>query len=216
MGNRSVIFNGQIDIICGPMFAGKTEELLKRLNRLRYAKIDFLTFKPKLDTRTDQSLLSRDGRTIATTELEKSTDIFEHLKQNPKISVIAIDEVQFFDDDIVEVVRILAKKNYYIILSGLDKDFRGEPFGCIAKLLSIADKVIKLTAICVKCGRPAAYSQRLINNKPASYKDPIILIGDTESYEARCYDHFQYEKEHKSQIEILADELLNDELLEGK
>lgn len=205
---KNVIFKGCIDVICGPMFAGKTEELLRILNRLEYAKIPFLTFKNKIDTRTIETLKSRNGKEIKTIQVESSIDILNHLKNNSNINVIAIDEVQFFDEDIIDIIRILANKGFYIILSGLDKDFRGEPFEIMKAILCIADRVIKLTAICIKCGNLATYTQRLINSKPATYKDPIILIGDQESYEARCYQHFEYQKEKESNVEKLVNEIL--------
>lgn len=181
----------RIEVICGPMFAGKTEELLRRLNRFKYAKIPFLVFKPKLDTRSKNELFSRSGLRIDSFEINNANEIIQIAKEYSDRKVIAIDEAQFFDNELIDVMNKLSKEGYYIILSGLDKDSRGEPFGIMPKLLCIADSVNKLTAICTICGDQANFTQRI--TKDDLDKD-IILIGDSESYEARCRKHFRINK----------------------
>lgn len=177
----------RVEVICGPMFAGKTEELLRRLNRFKYAKIPFLVFKPKLDTRSKNELFSRCGSKIDSFEIHQANEIFEIVNNNKNVKVIAIDEVQFFDKELIDVINQLSKEGYHIILSGLDKDSWGKPFGIMPNLLCIADTVNKLTALCSVCGEQANFTQRL-NNK--SNNKELILIGDSESYEARCRKHF--------------------------
>lgn len=181
---------GWIEVICGPMFAGKSEELLRRINRLKYADVDYLLFKPKIDTRTKKTAKSRDGREIPAIVIEKSTDIFDNLdKLDEKPHVIAIDEAQFLDEELADVCDHLANNGIIIFIAGLDNDFRGEPFTTMVKLLSIAEKVTKLTAICTECGAEATRTQRIIDGEPASYDSPLVLIGNNESYSARCRHH---------------------------
>ena len=188
---NKIIFDGGIEVICGPMFAGKTEELLRRLNRMKYAKIDYIIFKPIIDTRSASSIKSRNGKSEEAIEIKNPDEILSYLiENNLKPKVIAIDEAQFFDASIVEVATILANCGFHVVIAGLDKNFKGESFGYIPELLVQADKVTKLSAICTICGSEALFSQRLINNKPADYNSPIVLIGDHESYEARCRKHF--------------------------
>lgn len=178
---------GWIEVICGPMFAGKSDELIRSLHKLQYADVEYLVFKPKADSRTSQKIASRNGLTKAAIEINDPNEIFEIImKQNKNINIIAIDEAQFFDDSLVDVADVLADNGYVVMVAGLDRDFRGEPFGPIPKLLTKADYINKLTAICTECGAPASRTQRLINNKPAKYNDPLILVGNTESYAARC------------------------------
>lgn len=186
-----LVFDGGIEVICGPMFAGKTEELLRRLNRIEYAKIDYIIFKPVVDTRSLALVKSRNGKSKPAIEIHSPTEIFDYLiEHNLQPKVIAIDEVQFFDESIIEVATVLANKGFHIILAGLDKDFKGESFGCIPQLLVQADTVTKLSAVCTQCGSEALFSQRIINGEPADYNSPIVLIGDKEEYEARCRKHF--------------------------
>jgi len=194
--------DGWIEVITGPMFAGKTEELLRRVKRLEYAKKNIVVFKPLMDNRFSESeVVSHNNNRTKSVNISFASQIFEHI--NNHTDVVAIDEIQFLDSDVVGIVDFLASKGVRIIVSGLDKDFRGEPFSFMPKLLSLAEYVTKLTAICVKCGRPATRTQRIVNGKPARYIDPIVLIGAEESYEARCRScHKVYRKPnpHKGRI----------------
>ncbi len=186
--NRS---KGWIEAICGPMFAGKSEELLRRLNRLQYAEISYVLFKPLCDTRTSGTAKSRDGRTQKAIEVKTSKDILNYLDihKDKKYDAIAIDEAQFFDSELGVVCDQLANKGYVVYVAGLDLDFKGQPFESMAYVLSYADYITKLTAICTECGQEACRTQRLINKEHASLSDPIVIIGDKESYEARCRRH---------------------------
>lgn len=199
---KKIIYDGGIEVICGPMFAGKTEELLRRLNRMRYAKIDYIIFKPLIDTRSSHQIKSRNGKSENAIEIKWPFEILNYLRENNlKPKVIAIDEAQFFDHSIVEVASVLGNSGFHVIVAGLDKDFKGESFGPIPDLLVQADQITKLSAICTVCGSEALFSQRLINNEPADYNSKIILIGDKESYEARCRQHFvipNYPLDHTS------------------
>lgn len=177
--------NGFIEVVCGPMFAGKTEELIRRVRRLKYAKQKFQVFKPQIDNRytDDAAIVSHNLLTESCTLITQSKDILTLL--NPDTEAVIIDEAQFFDDDIIRVADDLANRGIRVIIGGLDRDFRGEPFGPMPQLLAIAEFVHKLTAICVVTGHPATRTQRLINGKPASYHDPIIVVGAAERYEPR-------------------------------
>lgn len=186
-----IILEGYLEVICGPMFAGKTEELLRILNRLKYAKVDYIIFKPILDSRSKNSIYSRNGQTEKAIEIKSASEILEYiLKCDKKYQVVAIDEAQFFDQEIIDVCLTLANHDFHVIVSGLDKNFKGEPFGYIPQIMAYANKIRKLTAICTQCGCEAHYSQRLIDGIPASYNSDLILIGDSENYEARCLNHF--------------------------
>jgi thymidine kinase len=181
---------GRIEVICGSMFCGKTEELIRRVRRAVIAKQSVQVFKPLLDNRYGiESVSSHTGQNIAAVALTSPREI--HGKLNPDTTVVAIDEAQFFDTSIVDVVDELAERGIRVILAGLDMDFRGEPFGQMPELLCRAEEVTKLHAICVVCGEPASRTQRLVNGSPARYDDPIILVGAQENYEARCRIHHQ-------------------------
>ncbi len=181
---------GRIEIICGSMFCGKTEELIRRVRRAVIAKQNVQVFKPGIDTRYGiERVTSHNGQNIEATAVAKSRDIFSHLI--PTTTVIAIDEIQFFDEEIVSVVDDLAERGLRVIGAGLDMDFRGVPFGPIPGLLARAEEVVKLQAICVICGDPATRTQRLVNGQPARFSDPIILVGAAEAYEARCREHHE-------------------------
>lgn len=178
---------GMVEVITGCMFAGKTEELIRRINVLQFAKKAVVVFKPKIDNRySDDLVVSHAGSSVASVQAEDSSDIQRYLNEHPEFDVIAIDEVQFFDDDIVLLINDLANAGKRVMVAGLDMDFRGEPFGIMPTLLTQAEFVTKLTAVCTQCGSPATRSQRLINGQPARYDDPIIMVGASESYEARC------------------------------
>ena len=176
--------NGFIEVVCGPMFAGKTEELIRRIRRLEYAKQNVLVFKPKIDTRyAAEEIVSHNLSKKPSIIIEKSDEILKFV--NDKTDAVVVDEVQFFDHGIIEITENLADRGIRVIVGGLDRDFRGEPFGPMPELLARAEFVIKLTAICVKSGLPATRTQRIINGKPAHYSDPTILVGANESYEPR-------------------------------
>lgn len=177
--------DGWVEVISGSMFAGKTEELIRRIKRLQYAKKNIIVFKPSIDNRYSlDEIVSHSGMSIKSETIEDSMDILKYI--DGRIDAVAIDEVQFFDEKIVDVIDYLADKGIRVIVTGLDQDFRGEPFGCMPQLLTKAEFVSKLTAICSVCGAQATRTQRLVNNKPASYNDPIVMVGASESYEPRC------------------------------
>ncbi len=182
--------NGFIEVVCGPMFAGKTEELIRRIKRLEYAKQNVLVFKPKLDTRYEiEEIVSHNLSKKPSIVIGNSVEIYKYIESNTH--AVVIDEVQFFDFDIIEITEYLADKGIRVIVGGLDRDFRGEPFGPMPKLLARAEFVTKLTAICVKSGLPATRTQRIINGKPAHYDDPTILVGADESYEPRARQYHE-------------------------
>ena len=188
---------GWIEVISGCMFAGKTEELIRRINVLSYAKKNIIVFKPKIDNRySDSEIVSHSGAKVPCLVVEKAQDILKKIEADTE--VVAIDEVQFFDKDIVEVCEYLADKGIRVMVAGLDKDFRGESFGVMPELLTRAEFVTKLTAVCAKCGAPATRTQRLVNGKPAGFGDPIVMVGADESYEPRCrHCHQVPNKPHK-------------------
>ena len=176
---------GWIEVICGCMFAGKTEELIRRINVLSYARKNILVFKPKIDDRySTTEIASHAGSKVPCIVISEAKEIIDHV--NYDTDVVAIDEVQFFDEDVVDICEYLADSGLRVMVAGLDKDFRGEPFGVLPDLLTRAEFVTKLTAVCAKCGAPATRTQRIINGKPASFNDPIVLVGAKEAYEPRC------------------------------
>ena len=178
---------GILEVITGCMFAGKTEELIRRINVFKFAKKEVVVFKPKIDNRYSENLIvSHAGSSVKSVLVQKSTEILEFMKQHPEYEIIAIDEVQFFDEDIVLVINDLADAGKRVMVAGLDMNFRGEPFGVMPILMTQAEFVTKLTAVCTQCGSPGTRTQRLVNGKPAKYDDPLILVGASESYEARC------------------------------
>ncbi len=178
--------DGTIEVITGVMFSGKSEELLRRVRRAVIARKSVQLFKSHLDDRYSgiHAISSHDGRRVEARPVSGSLEIVEHVESG--VDVVAIDEVQFLDDRIVEVVNRLADQGIRVIASGTDMDFRGRPFGPIGALLAVADRVDKLHAICVVCGDPATRNQRLIDGRPAPAAGPVIQVGGSESYEARC------------------------------
>lgn len=176
---------GKITVICGSMFAGKTEELIRLARRSLYAKKHVQVFKPAVDDRYDQTMVVTHMGVKHTAAPVASVQELR-TKLLPETEVVLIEEAQFFDDSIVSLVVDLGDSGKDVICAGLDQDFRRQPFGPMPKLLAIADEVVKLRAICLKCGAPASHTYRVIDGKPAHWDDPIILIGATESYEARC------------------------------
>lgn len=185
--------HGCIEVIVGPMYSGKSEELIRRLKRAEIARQNVLVFKPVIDNRyCVENVVSHSGVRFKAHRIDKASDILTYIEEDTQ--VVGIDEVQFFEEKVVEIARTLADRGLRVIAAGLDMDFRGEPFGPTPKLMAIAEFVDKLTAICMICGDPAHRTQRLINGSPASYDDPTILVGATESYEARCRLHHQVPK----------------------
>jgi thymidine kinase len=178
--------SGWLELICGSMFSGKTEELLRRVRRAEIARKKVQLFKPQIDNRyglervASHNGVAREDVIVVSTPLE----LLDRL--DAETEVVAIDEVQFFDWAIADVCNTLADSGRRVIAAGLDQDFRGEPFGPMPLLLALAERVDKLNAICVCCGANASRTQRLIDGRPARYDDPIILVGGSESYEARC------------------------------
>lgn len=168
------------------MFSGKTEELLRRIRRAEIARKKVQVFKPAIDNRygvvrvASHNGVARDDAII----VASAQDILARLASD--VEVVAVDEVQFFDDGVIDVCDLLAGRGLRVIAAGLDQDFRGEPFGPIPALMALAEYVDKLQAICVVCGAAASRTQRLIDGKPARYDDAVILVGGSESYEARC------------------------------
>jgi len=179
---------GQIEVICGSMFCGKTEELIRRVRRAIIAKQTVQVFKPIIDHRYGvERVTSHDGQNLEAQPIAKAGEIPALL--SPKTTVVAIDEAQFFDEAIIPIIEDLATRGIRVICAGLDLDFRGEPFGFMPQILARAEEVTKLHAICVVCGEEASRTQRLVNGSPARYDDPIIMIGAKEVYEARCREH---------------------------
>ena len=181
---------GAIVVVCGSMFAGKSEELIRRARRALYAKKKVQVFKPQIDNRYDESMVvTHMGVKHEALPVKNVADLSAKIERNTQI--VLIEEVQFFDDSIVDLAVELADKGKEVICAGLDQDFRREPFGPMPRLLAVADEVVKLRAICMNCGAPASHTYRQIDGKPAHRDDTIILIGATESYEARCRNCFK-------------------------
>ncbi len=169
---------GSIEVICGSMFSGKTEELMRRLKRARIARLSVEIFSPKADTRySETALVSHNSNSIPSMPVSKASSI---LAPGSQVQVVGIDEAQFFDDELPDVCNQLANKGVRVIVAGLDMDFQGKPFGPMPALMAIAESVTKLHAVCVVCGNPALYSYRIVPG------DGQILLGEKESYEPRC------------------------------
>jgi thymidine kinase len=169
---------GSIEVICGSMFSGKTEELIRRVKRGQIAKLSIEIFKPKIDTRYNEiDIVSHDASTIKSTPVENASAI---LLLGSNAQIVGIDEAQFFDDELPDVCNKLANKGIRVIVAGLDMDYKGKPFGPLPAIMAMAESVTKVHAVCVICGNPALYSYRLVKN------DTKILLGEKESYEPRC------------------------------
>lgn len=176
---------GRIELICGSMFSGKTEELIRLLRRAVIAKQQVQVFKPAIDDRFHvEKVTSHVGRVFEARPVSSAAEIHVHLA--PETTVVAIDEVQFFDPAVVEICEQLAEQGKRVICAGLDMDFRGVPFGPMPDLLARAEHVTKLHAICVICGEEASRTQRLVEGEPVAYDDPVVMVGASEAYEARC------------------------------
>jgi thymidine kinase len=188
--NASTVPTGSLTVITGSMFSGKTEELIRRLRRSLYARRSVQVFKHALETRSDfTEIRSHNGVPHEAGAVSTSEELLERIE--PETDVVAVEEAQFFDEGIVDACRSLADSGYQVIVAGLDMDFRGRPFGPMPNLLAEADEVVKLRAICARCGRDASRSQRLIDGKPAPASAPTILVGAQETYEARCRQHHE-------------------------
>lgn len=177
--------SGWIEVICGSMFSGKSEELIRQIRHVLLAKQNIIVFKPKIDTRyAEKEIVSHNGNKVTAIPIDKPQNIMDYLTD--EIDVVAIDEVQFFDNTIINIVQELANKGYRVIVAGLDQDFRGEPFHPMPELMAISEQITKLHAVCAVCGAPASRTQRLINQQPAHYDDDIVVLGAFEAYEPRC------------------------------
>ncbi len=181
---------GSVEVIVGSMFSGKTDELIRRLRRATIARQNVQVFKPAIDRRyAETKVTSHAGNDYDAKPIESSANILKNLK--PETTVVAIDEAQFFDPDLITIVRELADEGLRVIVAGLDTDFRGEPFGPMPYLMAQAEHVDKLHAICMVCGEEASRTQRLVNGRPAHYNDPVVIVGASELYEARCRKHHE-------------------------
>ena len=181
---------GQIEVICGPMFSGKTEELIRRLKRAVIARRKVQVFKPRVDSRYDpEAVVSHSQQKMLSTVIGKASEVLERLAQD--VEVVGIDEVQFLGPDIVPVVKSLADRGLRVVVAGLDQDFRGEPFDPMPQLLAEAEYITKELAICVVCGNPANRSQRILAGPGSSSER--VLVGGLESYEPRCRKDFSPE-----------------------
>jgi thymidine kinase len=170
------------------MFSGKTDELIRRLVRATIAKQKVQVFKPAIDVRyAVEKVTSHAGSNFDAIPVEKASEILEKLEAD--ITVVGIDEAQFLDPEIVKIAQDLAAQGIRVLVAGLDMDFKGEPFGPMPVLMSLAESVEKLHAICMVCGDEASRTQRLVNGKPARYDDPVVIVGASEMYEARCREH---------------------------
>lgn len=189
---------GKLEVICGSMFSGKTEELMYRLRRAEYAKKNVITIKHKIDNRGSYScIVSHDGaqrKAYPITSCEEGLKTLIELGSNQSVDVVGIDEIQFFPEEAIPIIRRMVDEGTRVIVAGLDLDFRGEPFGIVPVLMALADEVTKLRAICMECGDEANFTQRLIDGNPAKFDDPLILVGGQECYECRCRNCYQIDQ----------------------
>ncbi|GAB3044810.1 thymidine kinase [Virgibacillus ainsalahensis] len=195
--------SGWIEVICGSMFSGKSEELIRRVRRATYGNLSIRVYKPAIDNRYDgETVVSHNGTSTVARPVNSSHDILHDM--NWDVDIVGIDEAQFFDEKLVEVAEELANQGIRVIIAGLDTDFRGEPFGPMPKLMALCESMTKLNAICPICASPASRTQRLIDGKPASYDDPIIQVGASESYEPRCRHHHEVPNKPGSKLENIS------------
>ena len=179
---------GSLEVVCGSMFCGKTEELIRRLRRAEIARQKVQVFKPAIDTRyVEEKVMSHAGMAFDAIPVRDAVEILSSLA--PETTVVGIDEAQFMSAEIMNVVDELVERGMRVIVAGLDMDFRGEPFGMMPFLMAKAERVEKLRAICMVCGESASRTQRLVNGSPARYDDPVVIVGASEMYEARCRQH---------------------------
>jgi thymidine kinase len=181
---------GSIEVITGSMFSGKTDELIRRLRRALIARQNIQVFKPAIDNRyAEEKVTSHAGGAYEAIPVRCAGDVFKHLKN--ETTVVAIDEAQFFESEVISIVQKLADQGMRVIVAGLDTDFRVEPFGPMPVIMAQAERVDKLQAICMVCGEPATRTQRLVDGRPAHYHDPVVIVGASELYEARCRKHHE-------------------------
>jgi thymidine kinase len=181
---------GSIEVITGSMFSGKTDELIRRLRRATIARQKVQVFKPAIDNRyAVEKVTSHAGSDFAAQPVRSASEISVQMEKGT--TVVAIDEAQFFDVGIIAICQAMADRGIRVIVAGLDTDFRGEPFGPMPVLMAQAEVVDKLHAICMVCGEPASRTQRLIDGRPANYEDPVVVVGASELYEARCRKHHE-------------------------
>ena len=194
---------GGIEVITGVMFSGKSEELIRRVRRAIIARRRVQVFKSHLDARYAglYTVSTHDGRELEATPVDSAAEIFRQVR--PDTELVAIDEAQFLDPEVVTVASALAARGVRVVLAGTDTDFRGEPFGAMGNLLAIAESVDKLQAICVICGDLATRNQRLVDGKPARYDSPTILVGGREAYEARCRHCHRVPRRDEDQTALL-------------
>lgn len=185
IGTIMIHNKGNLEVICGSMFSGKSEELIRRLRRAQIAQLAIQVFKPSIDNRTTTEYIhAHSGEKLKAIAVDQADQLEAFLL--PTTKVIGIDEVQFFDSGIVPLLHKLVQEGKHIIVGGLDLDFRGIPFGPMPALLALADRVTKLKAVCMQCQDDAHFTQRLVNGRPAKMSDPLIVIGAQECYQARC------------------------------
>jgi thymidine kinase len=186
---------GTLEVICGPMFSGKSEELIRRLRRAKIARQSVAVFKHAFDVERSDSeeVVSHSGIRIDAYAIHNPQEVAQYAREHD-ICVIGIDEVQFFPQEIIATICALVDSGRRVIVGGLDLDFRGVPFGPMPTLLAIADKITKLRAICTECGQDAHFSQRLVNGHPARFDDPIVMVGAQEAYQARCRGCFSIDR----------------------
>ena len=181
--NGEMMRRGRVEVICGSMFSGKTEELIRRMKRAKFARQKVEIFKPSLDTRySDEDVVSHEGNAITSTPVENAASI---LLMGSDCDVLGIDEAQFFDSQIVDVCNELANRGIRVIVAGLDLDFKAQPFGPMPLLCAIADEVTKVHAICVRCGALAYVSHRIVEG------DRQVLLGETHEYEPLCRECYE-------------------------
>ncbi len=194
---------GWIEVIAGVMFSGKSEELMRRVRRATIARKRVQVFKSHLDDRYAglYNVSSHDGRDLEAIPVDSASQIAQKL--DSMAQVVAVDEVQFLDAGIIALATALAERGRRVILAGLDTDFRGEPFGAMPQLMAVGEQVTKLHAICVLCGNPASRNQRLIDGRPARWDSPTIMVGATQSYEARCRACHRVERDDAMQVPLL-------------
>ena len=181
--HQKPINSGWIEVICGGMFCGKTEELLRRIRRAKIANLSTIIFKPHIDTRYSKNkIVSHNNNSMDSVIIKKTKDLFDI---GNKYDVVGIDEAQFFDSHLIEMCKNLANRNTRVIVAGLDSDYRGSPFGPMPDIMCESDYLDKLTAICIKCGNPASFTQRITKQLEQ------VVIGETDVYEARCRNCFE-------------------------
>lgn len=187
------------------MFSGKSEELIRRVRRALIAKKRVQVFKSHLDERYAgvQHVSSHTGVALEAAPIDRSDEILRRIPEPELVDFVAVDEVQFLDAGIVEVATHLAERGVRVVLAGTDTDFRGEPFGMMGHLMAIAEEVTKLQAICVVCGDLACRNQRLVDGRPARWNMPVVMVGGSESYEARCRRCFQVPRLDEDQVPLL-------------